>query len=210
MYNPQLETFLRVADAGSFNKAEEELFITPPAVIKRITSLETGLGFPLFVRSHRGLKLTPEGKSLYRDAQYVIQYCKDAVVRARNAAQEGDQVIRIGTSSMTLGQFLLNLWPRIHEYCPDIKFKLVPYENTPENAQEILRNLGERIDIVAEPFDQDFLESRECAALELSREPVQCAVSIYHPLAARERLIVQDLYGENFLLIRRGWNHYLD
>ena len=29
MYNPQLETFLHVADAGSFNKAAEESFITP-------------------------------------------------------------------------------------------------------------------------------------------------------------------------------------
>ena len=31
MYNPQLETFLHVADAGSFNKAAEESFITPAA-----------------------------------------------------------------------------------------------------------------------------------------------------------------------------------
>ena len=35
MYNPQLETFLRVAD-GSFNKAAEESYITPTAVIKQI------------------------------------------------------------------------------------------------------------------------------------------------------------------------------
>lgn len=29
MYNPQLETFIKVADAGSFNKAADELCITP-------------------------------------------------------------------------------------------------------------------------------------------------------------------------------------
>ena len=91
MYNPQLETFLRVADAGSFNKAAEELYITPPAVIKQITSLEAGLDLQLFVRSPRGLKLTEAGKSIYRDAQYVVQYCKDSVVRAKNAAEEGGQ-----------------------------------------------------------------------------------------------------------------------
>ena len=47
MYNPQLETFLRVADAGSFNKAAEEMFITPPAVIKQISSLESSLDLKL-------------------------------------------------------------------------------------------------------------------------------------------------------------------
>ena len=104
LYNPQLETFLRVADAGSFNKAAEELFITPPAVIKQITSLESGLDLQLFVRSPRGLQLTEAGKSIYRDAQYIIQYCKDSVVRGKNAAEEGDHVIRIGVSPMT-GKF---------------------------------------------------------------------------------------------------------
>lgn len=40
MYNPQLETFIRVADAGSFNKAAEESYITPTAVIMRIGNSE--------------------------------------------------------------------------------------------------------------------------------------------------------------------------
>ena len=33
MYNPQLETFLCVAEAGSFNRAAEKIYISPPAVI---------------------------------------------------------------------------------------------------------------------------------------------------------------------------------
>lgn len=43
MYNPQLETFLCVAESGSFNKAAEKLYISPPAVIKQINLLEEGL-----------------------------------------------------------------------------------------------------------------------------------------------------------------------
>lgn len=210
MYNPHLETFVHVADAGSFNKAAEELFITPPAVIKQITSLEASLDIKLFIRSPRGLTLTEAGKSLYRDVKYIIQYCKESVVRAKNAAEDGDRVIRIGTSPMTPGQFLLDLWPSIHAHCPDIKFKLVPYENTPENAREILRSLGQNIDIVAGPFDQHALQIWRCAALELSREPIRCAVSIYHPLSGKDLLTAGDLHGENVLLIRRGWNSYLD
>ena len=75
MYNPQLETFIRVADAGSFNKAAEESFITPTAVIKQINLLEDSLGVKLFDRTHRGLHLTKAGHSLYQDSKYIIQYC---------------------------------------------------------------------------------------------------------------------------------------
>lgn len=62
MYNPQLETFLRVADAGSFNKAADEAFITPTAVIKQINLLEANIGVKLFERTHRGLVLAKAGK----------------------------------------------------------------------------------------------------------------------------------------------------
>ena len=89
MYNPQLETFLRVADAGSFNKAAEESYITPTAVIKQINLLEESLGVKLFDRSHRGLQLTKAGRSMYQDAKYIIQYCRDSVTRAKNAMQAG-------------------------------------------------------------------------------------------------------------------------
>ena len=58
MYNPQLDTFIRVADAGSFNKAAEELYITPTAIIKQINLLEASLDVKLFERTHRGLHLT--------------------------------------------------------------------------------------------------------------------------------------------------------
>lgn len=210
MYNPQLETFLRVADAGSFNKAAEEAYITATAVIKQINLLEDSLGVKLFERTHRGLILTKAGKSLYQDAKYIIQYCKDSVTRAKNAMQEDNAVIRIGTSPMTPAQLLMQIWPKIQEQCPDLKFQIVPYENTPENAREILANLGKNIDVVGGIFDETVLDLRRCAGLELSREPFFCAVSIHHRLAAKDKLQIQDLYGENLLLIHRDWSHYVD
>lgn len=210
MYNPQLETFLKVADAGSFNKAAEESYITPTAVIKQINLLETNLGVKLFLRTHRGLSLTEAGISLYNDARYIIQYCRDSVTRAKNAMQEDTSVIRIGTSPMTPAQFLVELWPKIHSLCPDIKFQLVPFENTLQNAKEILRNLGQNIDVVAGVFDETMLELRQCAGFEISRQPLCCAVSIHHPLAMKNRLTIQDLHGERLLMMHRNWSHYVD
>ena len=210
MYNPQLETFLCVAESGSFNKAAEKLYISPPAVIKQINLLEESLNLQLFVRTHRGLKLTEAGKSLCQDAKYIIQYCKDSVTRARNAMQQTEQVIRIGTSPMTPAQVLVDLWPKVQKYCPNIKFQLIPFDNTPENAREILGNLGTNIDVVAGLFDETMLALRKCSGLELSREPICCAVSIHHPLARKDSLTVQDLYGQNLMLMHRDWSHYVD
>ena len=210
MYNPQLVTFVCVVEAGSFNKAAERLYISPPAVIKQINLLEENLDIRLFIRTHRGLQMTEAGKSFYQDAKYIIQYCKDSVTRARNAMQESEEIIRIGTSMMTPAQILVDLWPRLQEYCPDIKFRLVPFENTPENAREILGNLGQNIDVVAGIFDETMLQLRRCAGLEISRESICCAVSIHHRLAVKERLTVNDLHGETLMLMRRNWSHYVD
>lgn len=210
MYNPQLDTFIKVADLGSFSKAAEELYISPTAVIKQINLLESNLNLRLIDRTHRGITLTEAGKSLYKDTQYLIQYSKDSLIRARNAMQSNENIIRIGTSLMTPNQFLMELWPKIHQYCPELKFQLVPFENTPENAREILKNLGQNIDLVAGVFDKAFLKQRGYAALELSKEPICCAVSIHHRLAAKSKLDVSDLFGENLMLIRRGWNSYVD
>lgn len=83
MYNPQLDTFVCVVESGSFSKAADKLYISPPAVIKQINSLEASLGLQLFLRTHRGLIPTQAGESLYKDAKYIIRYCNESVQSAK-------------------------------------------------------------------------------------------------------------------------------
>lgn len=209
MYNPQLETFVKVAEAGSFNKAAQESYITPAAVMKQINLLEKSLGVELFERTHRGLILTAAGKSLYQDSKYVIQYCKDSIQRAKNALKEEDCCIRIGSSLTTPAQLLMEV-TQVQDLCPNIKFQIVPFENTLENAKEILANLGKNIDLVGGIFDDTMLKLRSCAGLELCRVPFCIAVNAQHPLAKKDKLQLSDLYGENLLLMHRGWSCYVD
>ena len=210
MYNPQLETFITVADLGSFNKAAEALYITPPAVTKQINLLEKDLGLTLFVRTHRGLSLTEAGKSLYKDAKYVIQYCKDSVERAKQAMAEKDNIIRIGTSPITPANPIMQLWAKVQKQYPDIKLQMIPYMNSQESAREILKNLGTNIDVVGGIFDETMLRLRQCSGMELSRQRICAAVSLNHPLAEKELLTYDDLEGENFLMMHRGWSKYVD
>lgn len=210
MYNQQLETFIAVADAGSFSKAGEKLYITSTAVIKQINTLEDRLQVRLFNRTNQGVRLTKAGESFYRDAKYILQYTADSVQRARQAMREEEAVIRVGTSPMTPAQVLLNLWPALHDQYPGLRFRLIPFENTPENAKEILEHLGEHIDMVAGIFDEDLLNKRKCRGLILKREPLCLAVSLNHPLAAKHRLSMKDLRGQTIMLIRPGEFHEVD
>ena len=210
MYNPQLDTFICVADAGSFNKAAEELFITPSAVIKQINLLEKSIDVRLFDRTHRGLILTNAGRSFYNDAKYLIQYSNESIARAKCVTDDYDTTIRIGSSPMTPTQLLVDLWPKIHKICPEIKFQLIPFENTPENAREILNNLGQNIDVVAGIFDESNFNIKHCKGFEICRVPICCAVSLNHPLAEKDKLSIEDLHGENLMLIHRGWSSYVD
>ena len=177
MYNHQLDTFIVVADSGSFNKAAETLFISPPAVIKQINLLEDSLGVRLFTRTHRGLQLTKAGQSVYEDARYIIAYCRESVERAKKAEDTQPSVLRIGTSTMTPGQTIVDMWTQIREEIPDIKFQLVPFENTPENAREILKNMGKNIDIVCGVYDERALKHWQCAAQFIADVPMRCAVN---------------------------------
>ncbi len=207
---PRLETFIRVAESGSFNKAAESGNITSTAVIKQMNLLEDEVGVKLFDRTHRGLKLTKAGESFLKDSKYIIKYAKDAEKRARKAMQEEDSLIRIGTSPLTPSEAFTEIWPEIHKYCPEMRFRIVPFENTPENAAGILGNLGDNIDVVLGIFDDTLLSLRRCDGFVLYDVPISVAVSLDHPLAEKDILSVEDLYGQNLLLMHRGWSHSVD
>lgn len=122
---------------------------------------------------------------------------------------EENGCIRIGSSLTTPVQPLMEL-TKVQQCCPTIKFQIVPFENTPENAKEILANLGKNIDIVGGIFDDTMLKLRNCDGLELCHVPFCCAMNSEHTLAKKEKLQLSDLYGENLLLMHRGWSRYVD
>lgn len=67
-----LQTFLRVAEAGSFSAAAQQLATTQPTVSRRVQLLESLLGARLVERSTRGLRLTEEGERCAAQAQELI------------------------------------------------------------------------------------------------------------------------------------------
>ena len=209
MYNPQLDTFIRVAEAGSFSKAAQILYITPTAVIKQMNLLESRLGLTLFHRSHQGLTLTKAGESLLADARYIAKYSNEAITRARIAERNEKRVVRVGVSPMTPTTMLTELWPAIHERCPNMSMQVVTFENTP-TAPHALANLGQDIDIILGVYGPAMLKERGCDAFELARLPLCCAVPANSKLATHDVITFEDLHEHTLMIIRQGWNEDMD
>jgi len=68
-----LQSFIAVARHQSFSKASQQLFVTQPAVSKRVAGLEEELGAQLFNRIGRNISLTEAGKQLLPRAQELVE-----------------------------------------------------------------------------------------------------------------------------------------
>ncbi|WP_323750295.1 LysR family transcriptional regulator [Marinobacter sp.] len=69
----QLNTFLTIAEVGSFSRASEKLFVAQPALSRQIRLMEEALNTEVFVRHGRGVVLTVAGELLYEKALAIFQ-----------------------------------------------------------------------------------------------------------------------------------------
>jgi len=87
-----------IANSGSFSLASEELFLTQPAISKRIASLESELDTSLFDRIGRKVRLTAAGETLYIHAQIILKEVNNAKHSVANLADSIQGELKIATS----------------------------------------------------------------------------------------------------------------
>ena len=132
MYNCMLDTFIAVADYGSFTKAAEHLYISPTAVMKQMNVLENHLNLKLVERTASGINLTSAGKVIYQDAKFMIDYSKKSIAAANAAMHTYDTTFCVGTSLLNPAKPFMDLWYQVNNQFPDYKLHLVPFEDNHE------------------------------------------------------------------------------
>lgn len=203
MYNHLLETFLAVADCGSFTKASERLYISATAVMKQMNSLEKHLALKLVERTPNGVRLSPAGEVIYRDAKFLMDYSQKSIASAKAATHTYDTTFCVGTSLLNPAKPFMDLWYRVNKDFPDYKLHLVPFEDDHEGIVSEIRQLGEKFDFLIGVCDSRTWLSY-CQFLPLGRYRKMVAVSREHRLAGKKRLEIEDLYGETLMMVRRG------
>lgn len=209
MYNPQIKTFIQVADRGSFSKAAESLFITPASVMKQINALEDRTKLKLLNRTNQGVVLTDAGKYIYDTAKKIIADADDAILKAKAIQQRTMKTIRIGSSFLNPGKVLIDLWNKINPASTEYRFKIVPYDDDHEQILSVVQSLGSKLDFMVGTFNsQQMLSISEF--YELGHYHLCVAVPRNHRLAYKTKLSLCDLHGEHLITVKSGDTVQLD
>ncbi|MBM6830265.1 LysR family transcriptional regulator [Anaerotignum lactatifermentans] len=203
MYHPLLDTFIAVADCGSFTKASEILFISPTAVMKQMNTLEKHLELKLIDRTPSGIRLTQPGTIIYKEAKHMIDHSKKSIAKARAALYSYETTFCVGTSLLNPAKPFMDLWYLVNQDFPSYKLHLVPYEDDHNGILSEIEKLGEKFDFLIGVCDSKEWLSR-CNFLPLGRYRKMVAVSREHPFAAKSSINIEALHGKTLMMVRRG------
>ena len=130
------KVFYYVAKLGSITAASKELFLTQPTVTHYIQSLERDLGSKLFIRTKRGVVLTPEAEKLYKHVSLASEHLFEAQKEFEALQQLSEGSVAIGASGTTLHHFLIPFLKEFRDKYPNIKIKI-----TDNSTPSIIKSL---------------------------------------------------------------------
>lgn len=125
--------FYKTAQAGSVSKAAKTLFTSQPAVSQSIKLLEEKLGGKLFVRSHQGVSLTVEGRTLFQFVEQGYNFFETAERKFREMQNLQAGQVRIGVSDTLCKYFLIDCLEAFHRLYPQVRIHV-----TNQTSMEIL------------------------------------------------------------------------
>jgi len=194
----QLQAFLAVAEQRSFSAAAGALFITQPAVSKRIHSLETQLGHQLFDRLGKQVALAPAGHTLLPHARRVLAEVANCEAELSTLDERIAGPLTLGTSHH-IG--LRHLPPLLRHYIntyPDVKIDLQLSESEDALARVIDNSL--ELAVITLPAQPPTGLICEC----LWPDPLVFCVGTDHPLASEHKLSPSILCQHSAVLPMRG------
>ncbi len=189
----QIKYFLELAEELHFWKTSEKVFITQSALSRHIKSLENELGFQLFERDKRNVKLTDAGQFLKNEFSKILTDFESVARHAKQIAAGEIGTIRIGHPASITFSVLPQILSGLAEKHPDILVQMFEVDTLDVGASL----LTHRIDVA---FNRDVPKPKELASKMLMTENFALVVSANHPINRAKNVNLSELKDEYFVL----------
>ena len=189
-----LRYFVAVGEEQHFGRAAARLRVAQPPLSRQIQDLEREIGFPLFDRLPRGVRLSAAGSLFLKDARRILQDVEEAKRRAERVALGKAGTLRIGiATAVSWHGMVAETFREFRRRQPDV-----------ELVVQHLLSVHQIEAVLSGRLDVGFAASMTPWHKELAHSPVAedrmvLAVAKGHPLAKRERIRLRDLQNMPFI-----------
>lgn len=189
----QLLTMITLSQTFNYQKAAEQLQYAPSTLFKHIQMLEQEVGAPLFGKTGRQLRLTPQGKAFLVHAKRMVEeyyLALDSVC----AEEKLEGTITVGGCEINTAYSLLSLFEGFSRSHAEVRLNMMTSHNA--GVPALIR--GDMLDV-------GFFYTTRAGAVSglrtipLYREPVYLMVAWDHPMAQKKKLKYEDLTGMPFV-----------
>lgn len=192
----QLKYFISVAETGNFTHAAKEVYTSQPTISRQIQLLEEELGYALFNRNSKPIRLTEPGQILYEGAKEAISEINYTLDMAEIASEGKRGSLSISFQSGYYSEYMFfpiidelrETWSSLQIRCN----KLFSWE-------QIKGLKNESIDI-AIGLDFPHWEKAGFSVIPLKKVETLIVMSKHHQLANKKSLEYNDFCGETFFL----------
>lgn len=194
-----LRSFLETADAGGITAAARRLFVTQPALSRRLQQLEAELGVTLLERHPTGVALTAEGRLVAREARALVERFEAMRRSAAALANLEHGVVRIGGGATAVSFLLPEAIARFQSQAGG-KGAGVVFQVKEAGSREVERDVAAEhleLGIVTLPIEPALLSEFEVTPLFTDR--IVLVASDAHPFAKHKRVAASRLDGEDIV-----------
>ena len=199
---PSLETFLAVAELGSFSAAGQKLYLTQPAVSKRIANLESQLNASLFDRIGREVTLTEAGHLLMGKAQQLLNDMRELQSSVSQLSETGVRSLSLASSHHIGLHYLGPLLRQFSQDNPLAKLDLRFMESEQAISSLLNRDIELVLTTIPSPLPKDLV------AQTFWKDELIFVAAHDDPLAQKKRIRLNELTYSNAILPEPGTTTY--
>ena len=174
----QYRAFLKTVELRSVSQAAQAMGMTQSALTQNLGALEKQFGFRLLVRNKAGVRLTQEGRRVYRAIEQVVRADEALQSAVEEVRRSGGDTIRIATFKSVAVNWLPAMMKAFQAEHPEAEFRL--FDGAYAEVDEYVRTGAVDFGFVSLP------DALECDMIPVKEDRLLAVLPQGHPLAAAE------------------------